>query len=328
MRFRPTPSITAEPEHPYVSRGGVKLAAALDHFASNVTGRICLDVGASTGGFTEVLLARGARRVYAIDVGSGQLHPRLRGRDDIVVSIEQTDIRNLDPSRLPEPPDFATIDVSFISLKLVLPAVGKLLAPRAQILALIKPQFEAGRRDSKKGVVRDEAVHKRSATTSPPLSRRSAGASAASCRRRSSAATATANSSSRPNVVEHLIIDHVGHRGDGVADGRRWTDLCSGHACPAKPSKSSRCPVSPTGGISSQSKNRARNASRRSVRISASAAAAPCSIGRTTPYRAWKRGLVVEALRQAGIEAPVGELDRRPRRRPPPRRVPCAAQQP
>ena len=135
--------IAAAPEHPYVSRGGVKLAAALDHFGLDVAGRICLDVGASTGGFTEVLLERGAKRVYAVDVGTGQLHSRLRGRDDIV-SIEQTDIRKLDPTRLPELPDFATIDVSFISLKLVLPAVGNLLKPRAQILALIKPQFEAG----------------------------------------------------------------------------------------------------------------------------------------------------------------------------------------
>jgi 23S rRNA (cytidine1920-2'-O)/16S rRNA (cytidine1409-2'-O)-methyltransferase len=151
--------IDASPEHPYVSRGGVKLAAALDEFALDVTGRICLDVGASTGGFTEVLLARGARRVIAVDVGSNQLHERLHGRDDIA-SLEQTDIRTLDPARLPEPPDFATIDVSFISLKLVLPAVSRLLAPRAQLLALIKPQFEAERRHSKKGIIRDEAVQK------------------------------------------------------------------------------------------------------------------------------------------------------------------------
>jgi 23S rRNA (cytidine1920-2'-O)/16S rRNA (cytidine1409-2'-O)-methyltransferase len=151
--------IAAAPEHPYVSRGGVKLSAALDHFSIDVTGCICLDVGASTGGFTEVLLARGARRVYAVDVGRGQLHPRLHGRDN-VLSIEQTDIRTLDPAGLPEPPDLATIDVSFISLKLVLPAVGRLLTPRAQILALIKPQFETDRRHSKKGIVRDEAVHK------------------------------------------------------------------------------------------------------------------------------------------------------------------------
>jgi 23S rRNA (cytidine1920-2'-O)/16S rRNA (cytidine1409-2'-O)-methyltransferase len=150
--------IEAEPEHPYVSRGGVKLAAALDHFQLDAAGRVCLDVGASTGGFTEVLILRGARRVYAIDVGRDQLHPRLRGRDDIVC-LEATDIRRLDPLRLPEPPDFATVDVSFISLKLVLPAIGKILKPRATLVALIKPQFEAARRAIKKGIVRDTAVH-------------------------------------------------------------------------------------------------------------------------------------------------------------------------
>jgi 23S rRNA (cytidine1920-2'-O)/16S rRNA (cytidine1409-2'-O)-methyltransferase len=154
-----TAVIDAAPAHPYVSRGGVKLAAALDHFMLDVKGRVCLDVGASTGGFTEVVLQRGARYVYAVDVGTGQFHERLRGRDDILL-IEQTDIRTLDPVRLPAPPDFATIDVSFISLKLVLPAIGKLLARHAKILALIKPQFEAERRVSKKGIVRDEAAHK------------------------------------------------------------------------------------------------------------------------------------------------------------------------
>jgi 23S rRNA (cytidine1920-2'-O)/16S rRNA (cytidine1409-2'-O)-methyltransferase len=152
-------TIAAVPEHPYVSRGGVKLAAALDHFALAVAGHVCLDVGASTGGFTDVLLMRGATRVYAVDVGRGQLHARLRSRDD-VVSIEQTDIRRLDPSRLPRQPDFAAIDVSFISLKLVLLAVGKLTAPRATILALIKPQFEAGPSRVNKGIVRDETVHR------------------------------------------------------------------------------------------------------------------------------------------------------------------------
>src|ERR1700733_10627336 len=157
-KISPAAVIEAEPEHPYVSRGGVKLVAALDHFRLDVAGRVCLDVGASTGGFAEVLALRGARRVYAIDVGRDQLHARLRARDDIV-GIEQTDIRALDPSRLAEPPDFATIDVSFISLKLVLPAAGKLLKPRATLVALIKPQFEAGRRDSKKGIVRDAAIH-------------------------------------------------------------------------------------------------------------------------------------------------------------------------
>jgi 23S rRNA (cytidine1920-2'-O)/16S rRNA (cytidine1409-2'-O)-methyltransferase len=150
--------IDAAPEHPYVSRGGVKLAAALDHFRLAVKDRVCLDVGASTGGFAEVLLGRGARRVYAVDVGRDQLHPRLRGRSGLV-SFEQTDIRALDRSRLAEPPDFATVDVSFISLKLVLPAIEQLLAPRGNLLALIKPQFEAGRRDIKKGIVRDPAVH-------------------------------------------------------------------------------------------------------------------------------------------------------------------------
>jgi 23S rRNA (cytidine1920-2'-O)/16S rRNA (cytidine1409-2'-O)-methyltransferase len=154
----PTATIAAQAEHPYVSRGGVKLAAALDHFGVAVTGRISLDVGASTGGFTEVLIERGARRVFAVDVGSAQLHPRLRDRSD-VVSLEQTDIRKLAPSLLPEAPDLAVIDVSFISLKLVLPAVGNLLTPRAQLLALIKPQFEATRAHIKKGIVRDEAIH-------------------------------------------------------------------------------------------------------------------------------------------------------------------------
>jgi 23S rRNA (cytidine1920-2'-O)/16S rRNA (cytidine1409-2'-O)-methyltransferase len=150
--------IEATPEHPYVSRGGVKLAFALEHFALAMKDRVCLDVGASTGGFTEVLLAQSARRVYAVDVGRDQLHPRLRGHDKIT-SMEETDIRALDPSQFSESPDFASVDVSFISLKLVLPAVEKLLQPCASLVALIKPQFEAERRDTKKGIVRDPAVH-------------------------------------------------------------------------------------------------------------------------------------------------------------------------
>jgi 23S rRNA (cytidine1920-2'-O)/16S rRNA (cytidine1409-2'-O)-methyltransferase len=153
-------AIEATPEHPYVSRGGVKVAAALDSFSLDVSGRVCLDVGASTGGFTQVLIARGARRVYAVDVGHDQLHASLRGRDEIV-SMEEADIRALDPSRLPELADFAAIDVSFISLKLVLPAVARLLQARASLVALIKPQFEAQRRHLKKGIVRDPAVHER-----------------------------------------------------------------------------------------------------------------------------------------------------------------------
>jgi 23S rRNA (cytidine1920-2'-O)/16S rRNA (cytidine1409-2'-O)-methyltransferase len=149
--------IAADPPHPYVSRGGVKLAAALESFSLDIAGWVCLDVGSSTGGFTEVLLARGARHVYAVDVGRGQLHARLRNREQ-VTSIEQTDVRNLHHSRLPEPPDLATIDISFISLKLVLPHISDLLKPSARIVALIKPQFEAGRRQVKKGIVRDAAV--------------------------------------------------------------------------------------------------------------------------------------------------------------------------
>ena len=145
-------------DHPWVSRGALKLIAALDHFGFDPAGRVCLDVGASTGGFTEVLLARGARRVTAVDVGRDQLHARLRG-DPRVTSLEEVDIRTLEPARLAEPPDFATVDVSFISLKLVLPALGRLLRRPALLVALIKPQFEAGRKQLKKGIVRDPAVH-------------------------------------------------------------------------------------------------------------------------------------------------------------------------
>jgi 23S rRNA (cytidine1920-2'-O)/16S rRNA (cytidine1409-2'-O)-methyltransferase len=154
--------LRAEPAHPWVSRGGVKLAAALDHFRFDPSfdpwGRICLDVGASTGGFSEVLLARGARRVYAIDVGHSQLHPSLRARPQLM-SIEGTDIRSLDPACLPQRPDFVAVDVSFISLALVLPAAFALVHTPARVLALIKPQFEAGRRATKKGIVRDPLVH-------------------------------------------------------------------------------------------------------------------------------------------------------------------------
>jgi 23S rRNA (cytidine1920-2'-O)/16S rRNA (cytidine1409-2'-O)-methyltransferase len=154
----PNAQLVATPEHPWVSRGGLKLAAALEHFGFDPAGRVCLDAGASTGGFTDVLLSRGARRVYAVDVGQGQLHARLR-ENPAVVSLEQTDIRTLDPARLAASPDFITVDVSFISLKLVLPALDRLVAKPAQLIALIKPQFEAGRKHVKKGIVRDPAVH-------------------------------------------------------------------------------------------------------------------------------------------------------------------------
>jgi 23S rRNA (cytidine1920-2'-O)/16S rRNA (cytidine1409-2'-O)-methyltransferase len=147
--------LRATPAHPYVSRGGQKLAAALDHFGFDPRGRVCLDVGASTGGFSQVLLERGAQRVYAVDVGRGQLHPSLRAHPK-VVSLEQTDIRQL--HRLPERPDLLAVDVSFISLKQVLPAASALAAKPAQLVALIKPQFEAGRGQVKKGIVRDSKV--------------------------------------------------------------------------------------------------------------------------------------------------------------------------
>jgi 23S rRNA (cytidine1920-2'-O)/16S rRNA (cytidine1409-2'-O)-methyltransferase len=152
--------IDAAPAHPYVSRGGLKLSAALDRFGFDPKGRVCLDVGASTGGFTEVLLARGARRVYAVDVGRGQLHASLRARPE-VMSLEETDIRTLSPARLEKPPDLVTVDVSFISLKLVLPPALALATPKAELVALIKPQFEAGRAALKKGVVRDETVRQK-----------------------------------------------------------------------------------------------------------------------------------------------------------------------
>jgi 23S rRNA (cytidine1920-2'-O)/16S rRNA (cytidine1409-2'-O)-methyltransferase len=141
---------------PYVSRGGLKLRHALDVFDLDVTGRVAVDVGASTGGFTDVLLQAGAMRVYAIDVGYGQLAWTLRN-DPRVIVMERTNIRNLE--LLPEPASIAAVDVSFISLRTVLPPIEKLLEARTDVVALIKPQFEAGKdRVGKKGVVRDPAV--------------------------------------------------------------------------------------------------------------------------------------------------------------------------
>jgi 23S rRNA (cytidine1920-2'-O)/16S rRNA (cytidine1409-2'-O)-methyltransferase len=157
LELSPDAVLRARPAHPFVSRGGVKLAAALDHFGFDPAGQVCLDVGASTGGFTEVLLARGAARVYAVDVGRDQLHRSLRDRSEVVM-LEGTDIRTLAPSRLDPPPAFVVIDASFISLRLVLPAALALARPRAHLVALIKPQFEAGRAQAKKGVVRDTQV--------------------------------------------------------------------------------------------------------------------------------------------------------------------------
>ena len=134
----------AEPDFPWVGRGGVKLAHALDAFGIDVVGREGLDIGASTGGFTDVLLQRGARRVVALDVGHGQLDWRLR-EDPRVVVLEHRNARQLERGWLPAPVDVVTIDVSFISLRLILPALPPVLAPGADIVALVKPQFEAGR---------------------------------------------------------------------------------------------------------------------------------------------------------------------------------------
>jgi len=148
-------------DHPYVSRGGMKLAHALRQFHIVVSGAVAMDVGASTGGFTDCLLQHGAARVYAIDVGTGLLHWQLRN-DPRVVSIERRNARYLKPDDFPERFDLATMDVSFISLRKILPAVVGLLRPSADIVMLIKPQFEAGRREvGRKGVVRNPIVRRR-----------------------------------------------------------------------------------------------------------------------------------------------------------------------
>ncbi len=143
---------------PYVSRGGIKLEGALNGFALDVKDFICLDVGASTGGFTHCLLLRGAKKVYSLDVGKGQLHYSLRGNPKVVV-MEGINARYLSPEMFPEKFDLITVDVSFISLKKILPVFSALLKKDGKVLALIKPQFEVGRRFVKKGVVRDSRLH-------------------------------------------------------------------------------------------------------------------------------------------------------------------------
>ena len=148
-------------DHPYVSRGGVKLEHALRQFSFNLEGKVCLDVGASTGGFTDCLLQNGALRVYAVDVGYGQMAPKV-ANDPRVVVIDRQNIRYLERNQIKEPIDMATIDVSFISLKLVLPVVDKFLGKDSAVIALIKPQFEVGRElVGKGGIVRDPASHRK-----------------------------------------------------------------------------------------------------------------------------------------------------------------------
>ena len=159
QRIGPEQEITLKERRRFVSRGGDKLRHALDAFSVNPSGFVCADIGASTGGFTDCLLQAGAARVYAIDVGYGQLHLRLR-QDDRVVVMERFNARHLE--RLPAPIDLVTIDVSFISLKLIFPGVERVLADGGQCVALVKPQFEAGKGDvGKKGVVSDPSVHRR-----------------------------------------------------------------------------------------------------------------------------------------------------------------------
>ena len=146
-------------DHPWVSRGGLKLDHALDELGIDMTGAVAVDVGASTGGFTDVLLARGAARVYAVDVGHGQFAWKLRN-DERVVVLEKTNARHLTAEHIPEPVDAIVCDASFIGLEVVLPASMALAAPGARLVALIKPQFEVGKADvGKKGVVRDPALH-------------------------------------------------------------------------------------------------------------------------------------------------------------------------
>jgi 23S rRNA (cytidine1920-2'-O)/16S rRNA (cytidine1409-2'-O)-methyltransferase len=153
------PVEVAAPDFPWVGRGGVKLAHALDTFRIDVAGREALDIGASTGGFTDVLLQHGARRVVALDVGHGQLDWRLRG-DPRVVVLERRNARQLQPDWLPAPVGIVTIDVSFISLRLILPVLPPVLAPGADVVVLVKPQFEAGRGEvGRGGLVKDPAVH-------------------------------------------------------------------------------------------------------------------------------------------------------------------------
>jgi 23S rRNA (cytidine1920-2'-O)/16S rRNA (cytidine1409-2'-O)-methyltransferase len=150
-----------EPDHPFVGRGGVKLDGALDAFGIRVEGRDAVDIGASTGGFTDVLLRRGAARVIALDVGRGQLDWRLRS-DPRVIVLEGVNARHLTPTSLPFPVDLAVVDVSFISLGHILPPLARLISEPGDVVALVKPQFEAGRSEvGKGGIVRDAAVHER-----------------------------------------------------------------------------------------------------------------------------------------------------------------------
>ena len=277
--------LSAQPAHPWVSRGGVKLAGALELYPIEIEGHVCLDVGASTGGFTEVLLQNGASLVFAIDVGRGQLHPSLRDHPRIV-SMEETDIRKFEGKRLPARPDIVVIDVSFISLKAVLPVALSLAAAPMHLLALIKPQFEAERKHSKHGIIRNAMVHQEicdDITAFADFARlhRYPGVSLADHRRRRQYRilhgrapwlTASASSSTMSAITATASPSPTA----ATSTCRiRWA---------AKRSTSVRFPATiPTAGDCSRSRPQARSGSRRSVRISASAAAARSSIGTPRP---------------------------------------------
>lgn len=156
----PEAVINIKKQNPYVSRGGLKLESALNAFGIDVSGRICLDIGASTGGFTDCLLQRGAVKVYAVDVGHNQMHEKVKN-DPRVVNMEGVNFRYFKPEILKDRVEFVTIDVSFISLEKILPAAAASSSENAEILAMVKPQFEASPNETKKGVVRDESVRQK-----------------------------------------------------------------------------------------------------------------------------------------------------------------------
>ncbi len=160
MSLDPDEAVRIEETARFVSRGGLKLEGALSAFKIDVTDKVCLDVGASTGGFTDCLLQRGARKVYAVDVGYGQFHHKLR-KDPRIVLFEKTNFRWFDRSRIPEPVDLAVVDVSFISLSKILPKVKEVLGDGGLAVVLVKPQFELGPKEVKKGVVRSEALREK-----------------------------------------------------------------------------------------------------------------------------------------------------------------------
>jgi 23S rRNA (cytidine1920-2'-O)/16S rRNA (cytidine1409-2'-O)-methyltransferase len=172
IKIDPEASLSVRRPFPYVGRGGLKLQAALDRFEINPVGKICLDIGASTGGFTDCLLKRGAERVFAVDVGYGQLDWGLR-KDPRVVVLERTNFRSIEAERLPHDLDLAVIDVSFISLKLIFPRIGMFLRSSASVVALVKPQFEAGKgKVGKGGIVRDPDIREEALRTVLDAARR------------------------------------------------------------------------------------------------------------------------------------------------------------